>query len=359
MARTARSLAVTLLALGLAPRALHADTPDRLEAGARVFVRDTLVGAEVAGDTTWIEDRTLDSARASLSFRPSKRTRLDLEVELAGDQAELKDTFVRHAPLDWLDVSAGRFKRPVSFVGLTSTWKLPRIDRGLLSELRVDDRRLLFAGGRGEGVAVRLRPPLARPTELTVTVHESDLADDLGLEVTEGNQDLFARAEVEPVTGVAVAVAGGLIGALTRAGEPASYRHRGFATLEARVDTAPVRLWLEAMTGTNTSVAVDGALAGRFLAAQALVAPRLERVLGLRALEPYAAIGWYDPTSRRADDRTTELTGGAALWISGTLRLQLEGGRRLAEGPAAVAGDATIVRVQLGAAFTTKLELPE
>ena len=334
-------------------------TPDTLEVGGRVYVRDTLIGLDIAGDTTWLEDRTIDNARVFLKFRPNKRTRMDIEVDFAGDQAELKDTFIRYDLTPSLDVTAGRFKRPVSFIGLSSTWDLPRIDRGLLSELRVDDARLLFAGGREEGVALTIELPGAATPELTLAVLESSLAEDLGLEVTEGTQDLFARAEIEPTTGLHIALAGGWVGSLGMLGDPDSYRHRPFGTVEGFFESERLRVWLEGMAGLNATTFVDDRQIGRFFAAQALIAPRLERAGALRAIEPFAAFGWYEPSHLEAGDQLTELTGGVALWISGKkLRLQLEGGRRLAQGDESPSADATILRVQLGAAFDTKLELP-
>lgn len=333
-------------------------TPDVLAVAGRVHVRDTITGVDLAGDTTWLDERTLDSARVSLSFRPNARTRMDLEVDFAGDQAELKDTFIRYRPAARVAIHAGRFKRPVSFVAMTSTWDLPRIDRGLLSELRLDDRRLLFAGGRGDGVMLEVDLPAPLAPRLSVAMHESDLADDLGLPLTDVNQDVFARLEVAPAPALRVAVAGGSVGALGRLGERASYRHRAFATVEASLETAPVRAWAEVMAGRTASTYVDGALAGDFVAAQALVAPRHDPPGGLRLLEPFAAAGWLDPSTAQADDELAELTAGAALWMTGKLRLQLEGGRRFASGPLAPSADATIIRIQLGAAFDTKLELP-
>jgi len=333
-------------------------TPDRLDFGGRVYVRDTLTGVDVAGDTIWLEDRTLDSARTFLSFRPNKRTRMDLEVDFAGDQAELKDTFIRYRLLPFLDVAAGRFKRPVSFLGLSSSWDLPRIDRGLLSELRIDTRRLLFAGGRGDGISLAVELPGALRPELTLTVQESDLAGDLGLEVTEVNQDAFARAAIEPLDGLHLAVAGGLVGTLRERGDPESYRHRPFGTLEGFFEHDRLRVWLEGMAGLNANTYVGVDQIGRFAAVQSLIAPRFEPGGPLRTIEPYAAFGWYEPSHRQAGDQLTEVTGGVALWISGKLRLQLEGGRRFAQGAAAPSADATIVRIQLGAAFKTRMELP-
>lgn len=332
-------------------------SPDLLELGGRVYVRDTLTGVDIAGNTTWLEDRTIDSARAFISFRPNQRTRMDLEVDFAGDEVELKDTFVRYRLLPFLDITAGRFKRPVSFIGLDSTWSLPRIDRGLLSELRVDTRRLLFAGGRGDGVALGIELPGALRPELTITVHESALAQELGLEVTEVNQDLLGRAEIEPVDGLHLAVAGGTMGSLGLLADPDSYRHRPFGTLEGYLETAPLRVWLEGMAGLNANSYVGDRQIGRFFAAQALVAPRFERIGSLRAIEPYGAFGWYEPSTDQAGDQLTEITGGVAIHISTKLRLQLEGGRRMAQDVAAPSADATIFRVQLGAAFKSETEL--
>ena len=333
-------------------------TPDILAVAGRVYVRETLTGVELAGDSTWLDERTIDNARVTVSFRPNKRTRMDIEVDFAGDQAELKDTFIRYRPIERLDLVAGRFKRPVSFIGLTSTWDLPRIDRGLLSELRVEGRRLMFAGGRGDGVMAELELPGALRPQLSLVMHESDLADDLGLPVTDVNQDVFARAELEPILGLHLAVAGGAVGSLRSFGDRTTYRHRPFGTLEAYLETAPLRVWAEVMAGRNASTFVAGEQLGDFLAAQALVSPRVEPLGGLRALEPFAAVAWLEPSTEQARDRVTEVTGGAALWITGKLRLQLEGGRRMAQGPLAPSIDATIVRVQLGAAFDTKVELP-
>jgi hypothetical protein len=365
--RTEIALALALLALADTARAEPAaepapqakpGTPDRLLYGARVFVRDTLSGIDAGGATTWREDRSLDSARGFVSYRPSKRLRMDLEVELAGDQVELKDTFIEYEPTGFLELKAGRFKRPVSFIGLESNWELPRIDRGLLSDLRVDDRRLLFAGGRGDGLALKAELPGAIRPELTVTVQESDLVDDLGLPITEAaNQDLFGRAEVEPLPGLHLALAGGLVAGLHRRGDPDSVRHRPFGSLEAFLEQGALRAWLEVAGGLNASAYVNDVQVGRFAAARALVAPRLEGVPGLELLEPFAAAAWLEPSTLADDDQVGELTAGVALWLSRHLRLQLEGGRVVAD-DAAPTADATVIRMQLGTAFKAETELP-
>lgn len=328
-------------------------TPDELQFGARVYVRDTFAAIDLAGDTLWLEERTIDSARAFLSFRPNRRTRMDLEVDFAGDEAELKDTFIGYEPASFLDLTVGRFKRPVSFIGLESTWRLPRIDRGLLSELRIHQRRLQFAGGRGDGIAAQLEANGALRPELTLAVQQSEVADDFGLEVTELNQDLFARLEIEPAPNLHLAIAGGLVGSLDRFEDPSTYQHEPFGTIEGFFEGERVRAWLEAMGGRNANTYSGDQQLGWFAAARALVAPRWDGPGSLKEVEPYAALDWYEPSSRQGDDQLAEGTLGVALWISGKLRLQVEGTRRLAQDLAAVS-DATIVRVQLGAAFESE-----
>jgi hypothetical protein len=336
-------------------------TPDRLKFGGRVYVRETLQSREVAGDTAWIDERSIESARVFLVFRPNDRMRMDNELEFSGDAVEIKDTFIRYDLSAALRVTAGRFKRPISFIGLASTLDLPRIDRGLLSEVRVEDQRLLFAGGRSEGVSLRAELGGALQPELTLTVHENDLADDLGLEVTEVNQDAFARIEIEPSPGLHLAVAGGLVGSLRDAGDETSYRHRPFGTLEAHLDTEPLRVWAEAMGGLNANafVGADQEQIGRFAAAQVIIAPRFSKVGSLKTVEPFLAAGWYEPSTAQDGDHVGELTAGAALWVSGSFRLQLEGGRRMAQDGALfpVATDATLVRMQLSMAFESEVEL--
>lgn len=337
-------------------------TPDRVEFGGRVFIRDTLSAVDTAGTTTWSDDATIDSARAFLIYRPNERLRMDLEVDFAGGETELKDTFIRYEPGSGVKLTAGRFKRPISFLGLESSWSLPRIERGLLSELRIDGtQRLLFAGGRGDGVSASFELPGALRPELTLTVQESEIAEVQNLDATEMGQDAFARGEIEPVDDLHLAIAGGWVGAVVTMGVPDSYRHRPFGSIEAFYDGDAIRAWAEGFAGRNAHVYVpvgeDDVQVGRFVAARALIAPRFERVLGLRRIEPYAAVSWLDPSTLQDDDQVGEATGGVSLMISRHLRLQLEGGRRMAQGFAAPSGDATIVRVQLGAAFKSETEI--
>jgi hypothetical protein len=328
-----------------------------LKVGARVYVRDTLSGIEVGGETLWREQRTLESGRVFVDYRSTDKLRMSLEVDFAGGDAELKDTFIRYRFAPALDVIAGRFKRPVSFIGLESSWSLPQIERGLLSELRIDDQRVSFAGGRADGLALEIALPGAFEPRVSLALFENDISRDLGIPITEAlNQDVFGRAELEPVQGLHLAVAGGWVASLHRRGGAESYRHRPFGSIEGALEATWLRLWLEGMGGLNASVYVDGAQVGRFAAARGLVAPRLTRLGHLRALEPFASFSWYEPSTHQKDDEMFEIMGGVALTLSRHLRLQVEGGRRFAEdaGPAA---DATLFRIQRGAAFKTSTNM--
>lgn len=332
-------------------------TPERgwsLELGGRVLVRDTMTRVDV-GEAVWRHQRAIDQARVSATYE-RKRLEIGLEVDFAGDDAKLKDNFVRVKPTGFLRVRAGRFKVPMSYLGNESKWKIPSIERGLLSELELDDRELPFAGGRAEGLSVELRPRVTLDPRITAAAFQSPLAG--GLDPTEDvTQDVYLHAEIEPVKDIHVAAGFAMIGYDETLGVTDSFRHVAIGSLEVFADTRHVRAWLEAFTGESFAYQADGSSSGSFVAGRALVSPRLrDPGAGVHRLEPYAGASLFDPTSDVEGDRVTEVVGGLNVALSRYWRIQLEGARRMAQGVAAPLADTTLFRVQVGAAFSEILD---
>ncbi len=332
-------------------------TPERewtLELGGRVFVRDTLTQVDV-GDSVWRHDRAIDQARVSATYE-RKSLELGIELDFSGDEAEIKDTYIRVKPTRFLRVRAGRFKVPMSFLGGESKWRIPSTERGLLSELELEDRDLPFAGGRGDGLSVELRPRVALDPRITAASFQSPLAG--GLDPTEDlTQDLYLRAEIEPLHDIHVAASFAMIGYDETFGMAGTFRHVAMGSLELFADTRHVRAWLEAFTGESFAYQLDGSSSGRFVAGRALVSPRLrDPGAGVHRLEPYAGASLFDPTSDVDGDRVTEVVGGLNVAFSRHWRVQLEGARRMAQGQAAALADTTLLRVQVGAAFSEILD---
>lgn len=334
--------------------------PDVLRFGGRVFVRDTVLGREVAGETSWREIRDLDSGRAFIDFRPNKRLKMVLEVEFSGSP-DVRDAYLRYRPLPFLGIRAGNFKKPVSFISLESSWSLPRVARGLLQELPAGE--LPWIGGRSYGVALEIEPETALEPSFTVTVQQNELATDAAVTLGDNlNQDLYARFEIAPLPILRLAVAGGLVDVAANQ-TSLELEHRRFGSLEARLETAALRVWLEGFLGQNMNATrtrpTDSNTVlrkGAFLAARGMLAPRWEDLARLHRLEPYAAVSWLDLVSTAEDDQLLEITVGTAINLSRHLRLQVEGARQILDDDAGF-GDATLVRVQLGAAFESKTEL--
>jgi hypothetical protein len=340
-----------------APAGVSAHPDWTLELGGRVFVRDTLSRVDV-GDSVWRHDRDIDQARLSAVY-DRKRLRLAVEVDFAGDHARLKDTYIRVRPVRWLRVQAGRFKVPMSFIGLESKWRLPSVERGLLGELELDDRDLPFAGARADGVAVELRPKVALSPRLTLAAFQSPLAGGMApLDPTEEvTQDVYLRGEIEPIDGLHVAAAGALVGYDEQLGQPDTFRHVALGSVELHLDARHLRAWLEGFAGESFSYQPDGSSSGRFVAARALVSPRLRRPLpGLFRLEPYAGASLFDPTDDVDGDRASEIVAGVNVAFSRHWRVQLEVAERIAQGQNAPVADTTLVRLQMGAAFSEAIQ---
>ena len=329
-----------------------------LDYGGRIFVRDTLTRVEAGGDPVWRHDRTLDQARVFANY-DRKKLRIAFEVELAGGDAELKDTYIRIKPVDLLRIQAGRFKVPMSFIWLESKWSLPSVERGILSDIEQDNRGLPFGGIRSEGVSLELRPEMLLEPRFTVALFHNPLATsatplDPSEDVT---QDLYARLEVEPGPWLTAAASFGWVGYTTEVSAIETYEHMPMGGVELAVDGHYLRAWVEGFVGKSFLYQADGSTSGTFAAARALVAGRLRDPVGwIRRVEPYVGGSVLDPTGDEAGDRISEVIGGTSVAFTKYWRLQLEVAQRIAEGTLAPLADTTLVRLQLGAAFSEAVQ---
>jgi hypothetical protein len=325
-----------------------------LEIGGRLFVRDTLTRIEVPGDDAVTHTRGLDLARVYLTY-DRKRLRVAFEVDFADGDADLKDTYVRVEPIDTVRIEVGRFKVPMSFLGLTSRWKLPSTERGILSELEVQDRDLPFAGERADGISVELRPALPLEPRVTLGTFQSPYASsstplDPREELT---QDIYGRFTLEPVSKILkVATSVALIGYPEAPGEVSTRAEFPMASLEVELDARHVRLWAEGFAGESFFPQADVSVGGRFTAGRVLASFPFEvPALDLWRVEPFAGASLLDPSSQVEDDGVSELVGGLTVAFTKHLRLQLDASQRVTSGAAAPITDGTVVRLQLGANF--------
>lgn len=329
-----------------------------LEYGARLFVRDTLTRIEVGDDPVWRHDRAVDQARVFAVY-DRKKLRIALEVELAGGDAELKDTYIRIKPAKVIRVQAGRFKVPMSFLWLESKWSLPAVERGILSELEQDNRGLPFGGIRGEGVSLELRPEVMLEPRFTAAAFHNPLATgatplDPSEDVT---QDLYARFELEPGPWLTAATSFGWVGYTSRVSAIDSYEHMPMAGVELAADSHYLRAWVEGFVGKSFFYQSDNTTSGTFAAARALISVRLRDPVGwIRHVEPYGLVSVLDPTGDETGDRLSEVAGGTSVAFTKYWRLQLEVARRIAEGALSPVADSTIIRLQLGAAFSEAVQ---
>ena len=329
-----------------------------LEYGGRIFVRDTFTRIDLGADTLRRHDRDIDQARLFASY-DRKRLRIAFEIDFAGGEASVKDTFIRLVPDDAVRLQVGRFKVPMSFIGLESKWRLPSTERGVLSELEQDGRDLPFGGGRGDGVSVELRPALALEPRLTLAAFHNPLASEgTGLDPTEDlTQDLHARLEIEPARGLHAAASFAAVGFNDEPGVLASYDHKAMGGLELYLELAMVRLWAEVFAGQSFFYTPAGPASGTFTAARSLLTAEIDRPLTwMRRIDPYLGVSWLEPTDDVDGDRITEVVGGVSLGFTRYWRLQLEAAHRIAEGGASIVADSTLVRIQLGAAFEEIVE---
>jgi hypothetical protein len=137
----------------------------------------------------------LDQAVVETEIQVSKRLELELGFNLAN--ATVRDAFVNYRVHDWLQLRAGRFKRPFSRLELRSHGKLPFRNRGLFNSL-LDDAN--FVGRTLAGMV--WGKPLDQLRYFVAVANPAPLGS--GIE----GIDLVARVVYDPANWVSIGVNG-------------------------------------------------------------------------------------------------------------------------------------------------------
>jgi hypothetical protein len=310
--------------------------------GGRLFVRDTVTHLDsTTFPDTWNNTLEVDSARVNFNFRDERRgIRIQIEAEFA-DRADLKDAYFRLDLSESMRVKTGRFKRPMSAVALESKWDLPVLERGVISDLEIPNvdagSDALSVGGRSEGVQLEYsgkEMPLEPRFYLGVfrgDVHDQstqlvDLSDD-GFP-----EDVYARVELEPSSGIRVGLSGAWVAQLSTAGRLDTLRRSFVGNIDVTAEVGPLRLWVEGFAGKNplhVELTADGDKAwGSYFAARAIAALRFSRpVKGIRWLEPWISGQLGDVTNAdygaNFDDSFFAISGGINVFLKKSYRVQL------------------------------------
>lgn len=321
----------------------------------RVFVRDTV------SSNGWTNQLELASARAGVVYRDrAYGLRIEVEAELSGRNAEVRDAYLRLDPHKHVRVQAGRFKRPISAIALTSRWDLPVIERGYLNDIEVNygfapEPDELPISGRSLGATTTLRDTAlpGRP-ELVIGVFRSAVHDQLAASALDWSkqfpEDVFSRLEVEPLPGFRLATSLAWVGQLETAGQQSTFRHGFVSSLDSVVEIGMLRGWFEVFTGTSTfHLRADGRALGRFQAARAIASGRLPVTDTIYA-EPYVMVQYLDASSELDDDRIIQGGGGINLGVGEGWRLQAAVDRASVD-RLLLYQSATLFQVQLATVF--------
>lgn len=321
----------------------------RLEVDGRLFVRDALVRSDTGG--TWFNELEISSARLRANYKPAKGVKTSVELEFKNNRAELKDVYMRYQRGSWR-VEVGRFKRPISIIALESAWRLPVVERGLVSENLPDAAGVNVPtpfSGRSEGATVRYRDKLAK-TRVTVTAAVMNSKLPGNADRTNLLQDGYLRAEVRPIKWLELAVGGGYLARTNRVDGPID--HVFVSTADVFIDRRWIHAWAEVFYGRSPFFVFPQTLAtGHVRAARLLVAPRLYRSKrAVRWVDVYALVNAMDLSSRASNDWAWEAGGGVAVRFDHDWRLQLQALRREA-GANFVLDPAYVAYLQLGSVF--------
>jgi hypothetical protein len=340
------------------------DNPVRVK--GRVFVRNT-----IASDG-WVNDLGVDSARLGAVYRNRDTgMRIEVEAELSGSNVKVRDAHVRMDVNEHLRIQAGRFKRPISAISLTSRWDLPVVERGYLNDLELPtfgsrEPDQLSLGGRALGATTQLRDKeLPGQPALVIgvfrsLVHEQVAGASSGDRTPLGwsgqfPEDVFSRLVIEPMSGLKVGASLAWVGQLDTAGDRSTFRHGFVSGLDAVLEMGPFRGWIEAFMGASplhlTTEGLGAVAKGQFQAARAIASARVP-VTDTINIEPYTSFQILNSSNEIGNDRIMQGGGGVNLNVGESWRFQTAVDRASVDSnPLLLYKSATLFIVQLSAAF--------
>jgi hypothetical protein len=349
----------------VATGAARADEASDADAGRFTFGGRVIVGEVVESreGSTATGDAQLRSARLSAKYRWKKRLRAEVTVEAAGGKASLRDATLQLSLGSGFWVRGGRFKMPLSVIELTSTWTLPTVDRGFLSDvlgdgLQLTGRRIGFASGwQGKGeLAPAVELGAYQSLDLAGDPAAGELGDGAGL-------TFAARASLVLPPGLVV---GGFGSSRVEQLVTTAARARFWAAgvdlaLDLSACGCGLRAWADAIAGSTPLDTTPATTATpTFVSARATLAWRHGGdTVGARYLEPYASGALIDPNLDNGHDAVWSASLGVNLgrWRRYRLGLELERRRSYANRPTALGGagndlaDRDAATLLLGAAF--------
>jgi hypothetical protein len=298
----------------------------------------TIVGSDGVPTTDDVEslDLVLDSARLSLLYQsPDEWLSAEIEIEVADpDQVELRDTYLlaEHGPFS---AKAGNFKLPTSAFELDSSWTLPSPRRGFVNELLTD---FLDVAGRSPGLQLGFRERKGIEPGVMLGVFQGrvlveHLGDDRDTELIDEAslraQSWVARAQVE----LGKLDLGVFYGHRVGSRQPLRTHHAPVAGADAVFDDEfgdfGARVWLDAHVGESWYAHADKPPEDGepwFFALRAIVAGRYGGTSdGMFYVEPFGALGLFDPDLRVAADMGREFVAGVNVGLWDRARLTLEG----------------------------------
>lgn len=256
-----------------------------------------------------------------------------VEVDFAGSTASLKDGWLNLGFDRALQLRAGQFKKPFSLVELTSSTKVPVIERGL--RIRGLDDAVDAAGGAAAGEQYWLLSEGGyADRDIGIMVHGA--FGRLGYEVGTFTGEGANRSEELGSKAYAGRLTYAVVEPLTL-GAAVSMRPTGVQAADGEVDGTAWSvdaewgefrgggLWLIAeLTGGDNAV-LAGADTPAMLGAQAMAAWFLPLEGRIDGWEPALRLSWGDPDTDAADDEGMLVTPGLNLYFGGRNRLMVNG----------------------------------
>lgn len=304
---------------------------DPLVVGARVHGRFKLSDQDPKA--------AFDLRRARLAFDLQPMWWLAAQLDADVSKVPMvKDAYVDVGPGELLRVRVGQFKTPYSRIELTSSGRLPLVDRGLVNQ------ELTIAagfGGRDRGLMVH---GSIASLGYAVAIHNGTATQD---EVDDG-KDVGARLTYKPARVLELGVSGGY---LLRNARVVGVVPRRFASggVDLRLRLARLEVVGEALYAQDPLVANDV----RKLAGIAYAVVRGPKVSGV-SIRPVAKVEILDQNVQANRDQARALGLGLNLHFAKALRLMVQAEELWAEANSALAEERRLV-VQL--AFDDRLPL--
>jgi phosphate-selective porin OprO/OprP len=279
-----------------------------------------------------------DIRRARLDLKAQLNPKWDFRLQLEfATSPKILDAITSYKYRDWLKVTAGQFKVPLSLENNTASNKLLTIDRSQVVEALVARSKDVIGNHNGRDIGMQVSGSAWKKGDRFIFDYYAGVFNGSGINISDNNEakDISARLVFHPLKDLDVG--GAYYNGWARFGNPAADKARTRFAAELAYSWKFLAVQGEYLQGADGAIIKEGWYG------------QLAAFVYKKNIQLVAKYDTYDPNiaSDKTNDSSTNYVFGANFYVNSFVKIQINYTNRVEEGTA-INNDLIAVQFQAG-----------